>query len=230
MFTCGAVTGVSLSAPASVAGFYGELLGWRLDGGVLSDADGVSVAALLAGTDGWSLTLDGAADRVVAEGGQLLGERLAADPAGVRFGLGAADVPLPPPGPGRPAWFEHMSTDPAAADGFYPAVFGWGLAPAGPSYAVFLAGERPVAGRLAQAPELAGAVGERWMVYLAHADVDAGAAAAQRLGGIVAVPPSDTPTGRLAAVVDPAGAVFTLLTPGSGAAPGQGESAGRERG
>jgi hypothetical protein len=51
------------------------------------------------------------------------------------------------------------------------------------------------------------------MVYLAHDDVDAAAAAVSDLGGAVVVPPRDTPTGRLVAVSDRGGAVVTLLRP-----------------
>ena len=207
------ISEVALSAPADVAGFYGGLLGWRHDGGVLRTADGVAVAALSDGADGWSVAFDAPRERVLAAGAGELGDGTVADPTGVRFRIDAPAVPLPPPGPGRPAWFEHMSADAAAADRFYGAAFGWGLLPAGPEYAVFLAGEQPVAGRLALDPGLAAALGARWMVYLAHEDVDAGSARAEELGGRVTVPARDTPTGRLAGVTDPSGAVFTLLTP-----------------
>jgi uncharacterized protein len=209
----GPVAGVTLSAPADVIGFYGALLGWGVaPGSVILDHEGTSIAALTSGATGWSPVLDGSAERIAAEGGRADGSA-ATDPGGVTFGIGTPAVPLAAPGPGRPVWFEHMSLDPAGADRFYPAAFGWGVVPAGPEYSLFTAGERPFAGRLALVPELAAAVGERWMVYLAHRDVDDGAATAARLGGTVVVPPRDTPTGRLAAVTDPSGAMFTLLTP-----------------
>jgi uncharacterized protein len=209
----GAVTGVTLSAPDDVVGFYGALLGWGVaPGNVLLDSEGVPVAALVGGTAGWCPVLDGTAGNVAAAGGTATGSA-ASDPSGVAFGIGTPAVPLAAPGPGRPVWFEHMSLDAPAADRFYPAAFGWGVTPAGPEYALFTNGEGPFAGRLALVPELAAAVGERWMVYLAHGDADGGAATAARLGGAVVVPPRDTPTGRLAAVTDPSGAVFTLLTP-----------------
>ena len=206
-----AVTGVTLSAPADVIGFYGALLGWGVaPGSVLLDREGAPIAVLVGGTAGWCPVLDGAAADVVAAGGTATGSA-ATDPSGVAFGIGTAAVPLAAPGPGRPVWFEHMSLDAAAADRFYPAAFGWAVTPAGPEYSLFTDGARPFAGRLALVAELAAAVGERWMVYLAHGDVDGGAATAARLGGTVVVPPRDTPTGRLAAITDPSGAVFTLL-------------------
>lgn len=209
----GPVTGVTLSAPAGVVGFYGALLGWgAAPGSVLLDSEGTAIAALVGGAAGWSPVLDGTPEQITAAGGNVSGTA-ATDPGGVTFGIGAPRVPLAAPGPGRPVWFEHMSFDAPAADRFYAAAFGWGVAPAGPAYSLFTSGERPFAGRLALVPELAAAVGERWMVYLAHGDVDEGSATAARLGGTVVVPPRDTPTGRLASVTDPSGAVFTLLTP-----------------
>ena len=211
--SAGPVAGVTLSAPADVIGFYGALLGWgAAPGGVVLDSEGAPIAALVGGTAGWSPVFDGAAEQVTAAGGSVSGTH-ATDPGGVTFRIGAPPVPLAAPGPGRPVWFEHMSLDAPAADRFYSAVFGWGVAPAGPEYSLFTNGERPFAGRLALVPELAAAVGERWMIYVAHGDVDEGAATAARLGGTVVVPPRDTPTGRLASVTDPSGAVFTLLTP-----------------
>jgi uncharacterized protein len=203
---------MTLSAPSDVIGFYGALLGWgAAPGSVLLDSQGTPIAALLEGTAGWSPVFDGTADLITAAGGSVSGTTVT-DPGGVTFGIGPPPVPLAAPGLGRPVWIEHMSRDAPAADRFYPAAFGWGVSPAGPEYSLFTSGERPFAGRLALVPELAAAVGERWMIYLAHGDVDEGAATAARLGGTVVVPPRDTPTGRLASVTDPSGAVFTLLT------------------
>lgn len=203
------VSGVVLAGAA--AAFYAGLLGWRLDTEVVRDADGVPVAARRAGRAGWTVVVDGAPERTAAAGGRVDTAEVT-DPCGVSFRLGPAAVPLPPPGPGRPVWFEHMSTDAAAADTFLAAAFGWSASPAGPGYALLSAGGPPFAGRLALDAGLAAAIGPRWMVYLAHPDVDAAVGEVQRLGGTVAVPPRDTPTGRLTAVVDPAGALMTLLT------------------
>lgn len=194
--------------------FWAGLLGWRTGEGVVTDADGVAVAGLTDGAPGWTVVLDGDPDRIAQAGGQGKGNSVV-DPCGAGFALGPPAVAVPPPGPGRPAWFEHMSTDAAAADAFLTAAFGWTVSPAGPGYALLSGGGPPFAGRLELDVGLAAAIGPRWMVYLAHADVDAATADVERLGGAVAVPPRDTPTGRLTAVVDPAGALTTLLTPPS---------------
>ncbi|HXV92868.1 MAG TPA: VOC family protein [Pseudonocardia sp.] len=217
----GTPVGVSLLTPDpdAAAAFYAALLGWSREASVLSAPDGSPVADIRspgALAPGWLVALHaeaGATGEVEAAGGRSLGDGLVTDPAGAVFALGAPAVPLPARGPGRPAWFENMTTDAARADAFYGAVFGLQPQAAGDGYALLTAGGRPVAGRLELPPDLATAVGPRWMTYFAHADVDAGAAAVADLGGTVAVPPRDTPTGRVSAVVDPLGVLFTLLTP-----------------
>jgi uncharacterized protein len=204
------IAGVALAGTASE--FWAELLGWRTGDEVITGADGVAVAARAAGPPGWTVVVDGDAGRVVAAGGRVTDGSVITDPCGVTCALGPAAVALPEPGPGRPAWFEHMSTDPESADAFLAGAFGWSATPAGPGYALLGAGGPPFAGRLALDGGLAAAIGPRWMVYLAHPDVDGAVGDVERLGGTVAVPPRDTPTGRLTAVVDPAGALTTLLT------------------
>jgi uncharacterized protein len=204
------IAGLTLASTAPE--FWAGLLGWHTGDGVIAGPDGLPIAAPAAGPPGWTVVLDGDADRVAAAGGRITGGGAVTDPCGVTFALGPAAVPLPEPGPGRPAWFEHMSTEPDAADAFLAAAFGWSAAPAGPGYALLGAGGPPFAGRLALDEGLAAAIGPRWMVYLAHPDVDGVLGDVERLGGTVAVPPRDTPTGRLAAVVDPGGALTTLLT------------------
>ena len=212
------IAGVTLATPDpdGAAAFYGGLLGWRRDGAVLLEGH-TPVAALTTGAGplpGWGVTLAGTAERAVSAGGRVVGGPAVVvhDPVGAAFSTAAPGVALPAPGPGRPVWFENMTTDADAADAFYAAVAGWTVQPAGPGYALFVEDGRPVAGRLVLPPDLVAALGPRWMVYLSHADVDAGVEAVVALGGAVPVPPRDTPTGRLAAVVDPGGAVFTLLT------------------
>lgn len=224
-----------LGADRGCAGrFYSGLFGWTFSTSpttgdtVAVGADGVPVAAVLSATEGglvngWSVTLREPADareRIIAAGGRVLdtagGLMYAADPAGATFALAppTAGVPLPPPGLGRAAWFENMTTDAAGSDRFYSEVFE--LAPdpteAAKDYTLLIADGSPVAGRLALPTELEQVLGVRWMIYLMHADVDRAAEQVAPLGGRVVVPPRDTPTGRVSAVSDPDGAVFTLLT------------------
>jgi len=175
---------------------------------------------------GWVVSLLGptdAADRITRAGGRVLAEAdgtlYVADPAGAAFAVtptlpDAAPAAPVAPGTGRPVWFENMTTDAAAADGFYAGVFGLRPQPTpdAPHYRLLLADGRPVAGRLALPPDLAEHLGPRWMTYLAHPRVDDAAAQAADLGGTVLVPPRDTPTGRVSTLADPGGAVVTLLT------------------
>lgn len=142
------------------------------------------------------------------------------DPTGATFAVADALLrPVPEPGPGLPSWTELMTTDPAAADAFYTAVLGIEVvvpAGAGDGFALYTAAGRALCGRLVLPDALREVIGVRWMAYFAVRDVDRSAGMVPGLGGTVLVPPVDAPTGRLAAVRDPGGAVFTLLDPASG--------------
>jgi predicted enzyme related to lactoylglutathione lyase len=50
-----------------------------------------------------------------------------------------------------------------------------------------------------------------WGVYFAVDDCDKAAEVAAANGGTVMQPPTDIPPGRMAVIVDPAGAVFNVL-------------------
>ena len=53
-----------------------------------------------------------------------------------------------------------------------------------------------------------------WLPYFAVSDCDGTAALAKTLGAKVMRPPTDIPdVGRFAVIVDPAGAVFSILHP-----------------
>ncbi|MDB5407972.1 MAG: Glyoxalase/bleomycin resistance protein/dioxygenase [Rhodospirillales bacterium] len=113
-------------------------------------------------------------------------------------------------------WYELMTTDTKAAKAFYGNVIGWGAQNAdqpGMEYAMFTAGEIPVAG-LMTLPEEARKAGGRpgWIGYVAVDDVDASAKQAAEAGGTVHRQPSDIPgVGRFAIIADPQGAVIALF-------------------
>lgn len=192
--------------------------------------DPVTAETARAGTASWWTILCAPADprQIHAAGGRVLGAvagtTYVADPVGATFAvadpIGATfGAPTPagapaPAGPGRPVWFEIMTTDGPASDHFYNQVFGLVAQPTQtePDYALLLAEARPVAGRLVLPPPLDNVLGVRWMPYLAHLDIDQAATHVTELGGTVLVPPRETPTGRVTAVADADGAVFTLLT------------------
>lgn len=232
-----------LTADAGAArAFYTGLLGWApaddAGGEVACTLDGVATATIRGGRDParWRLVLAGDdAARVAASvsdaGGALHDVSaalvVAADPNGAGFAV-ACDGPHDRlrPGTGRVSWFELMTSDPASSDDFYAAVFGWtasdpeGGEAATARYALYGGAAEPVAGRLALSGELAQAVGDRWMIYVAVHDVDPAVELVTTLGGRVVVGPMDAPTGRVAAVCDPGGAMFTLITPRMHADPG----------
>jgi predicted enzyme related to lactoylglutathione lyase len=121
--------------------------------------------------------------------------------------------------PGKFVWYELMTTDVAAAEGFYKHVIGWGARDAkisGLRYTLFSIGTTPVAGLMAL-PAEAGAAGARpgWNGYVSCDDVDAYAERVKQAGGKIHHGPQDIPdVGRFAMVADPQGAVFALFKGG----------------
>jgi len=117
---------------------------------------------------------------------------------------------------GRFVWHELMTTDPQAAGAFYSKVLPWKTQPSGmPDYTLWVSGKTQTGGLMAQ-PESArqGGVPPSWLVYIGTPDVDATAAAAERLGGKVLKAPADIPNvGRFAVLADPQGAAFAVFTP-----------------
>jgi predicted enzyme related to lactoylglutathione lyase len=118
---------------------------------------------------------------------------------------------------GRFVWHELMTTDPSAAQKFYPKVIGWTTAPfpGDPSYTLWQTGGSGVGGCMALPAELrARKVPSSWLTYLGTPNVDATCAELKRLGGSVQQDPMEIPdVGRLAVVMDPQGAVFAIFTP-----------------
>ncbi|MFI7575433.1 VOC family protein [Micromonospora sp. NPDC049497] len=218
-------SGIDLVTPdlGTAREFYTDLFGWTYDAdGSTAHADGVPAAGLRAGAGParwWTrfTTDDARAARAAATraGARVEGDEVH-DPLGGAFRLDAGDTVVAP-GPGRPAWYEYMTSAPADADRFLADALALHatVPPGAPddSYALLVAGGRPVAGRLALPPPLAGVLPTGWMVYVAVADPDEVAGRAGSRGGRVVVPPNDVPTGRVAALADPAGAVFTVIRP-----------------
>jgi predicted enzyme related to lactoylglutathione lyase len=117
--------------------------------------------------------------------------------------------------PGALGWTELMTWEPRAEVDFYGKVLGWNRKPGGEpedSYTEFQIDGRSIAGMMPMTedrypPELP----DHWMVYVCVEDTDATAQRVRELGGEVSVPPRDTPAGRYAIAVDPAGAWFALI-------------------
>jgi predicted enzyme related to lactoylglutathione lyase len=151
-----------------------------------------------------------------------------ADPAGAEFavwqpgdikGLDAVNDA------GTLAWTELHTADVAGAKAFYRDVFGWTPEDVqmggGMTYTVIhpaAGGDDSGQGGIMELTSdmSAGGMSTRWHLYFEVADCDAAVAAAQRAGGTVASPAMDVPgVGRFAALVDPAGAPFSVITSSS---------------
>ena len=117
-------------------------------------------------------------------------------------------------------WNELRTTDPAGAAAFYAGLTGATVAemamPDGP-YRVLLQGEKPVGGIMAMAPGLPPGTPPHWFGYLAVDDVDASCARVRELGGTVVMEPFEVEgVGRIAILLDVAGAAIGLITPVAG--------------
>ena len=126
---------------------------------------------------------------------------------------------------GQFSWVDLMSPDPQASTRFYSGLFGWSSDAtqddAGGAYSMFDLGGISVAGMGTMPEEMktAGAP-PTWSSYVTVEDVDASAARAQELGGKLQMPAMDIKqegslVGRMAVLVDPEGAYFSLWQAGS---------------
>lgn len=205
-------------------------------GYAMASFDGALVAGVSPSGDdnlaAWTLFFsttdaDDTARRIEGSGGTLLSPVLeigeagrmvvAADPSGAMFGAWEANQ-LNGIGlhgeTGALSWNDLRSSDPDRAREFYHSVFGYHFAPvemAGPDYTTFslTADGAPAGG-------IGGMMGmdapSHWIVYLAVPDVDEAVRRTPELGGHVISPGFDTPYGRMAALTDPTGASFWVLT------------------
>ncbi len=139
------------------------------------------------------------------------------DPAGADLGVVAG--PAPDGGwlgreHGRVCWVELLTRDPAAAEGFYGAVFGWkaetrqsGTTP----YTTFSVEDGDVGGMRMMSDTLPADVPSHWSPYFAVDDCPLAVRRAADLGGRVLMPVTDIDIGRLAVLADPDGASFDVL-------------------
>ncbi len=122
---------------------------------------------------------------------------------------------------GRFVWHDLMSTDPAASEAFYKALFGWnvnGVPMEGiGTYNMIRAGESDIGGIIPLDQE---GVPSHWIGYIQVDDVDATSEKAASSGGQTCVPPTDIPNvGRFSVVTDPSGAVFSPFQSAQGPIP-----------
>jgi predicted enzyme related to lactoylglutathione lyase len=173
---------------------------------------------------------DATAERVRAAGGSVIVEpmdvtdigRMAvfADPAGAVFGVWqpktfqGADLVNQP---NSLCWNELQTRDAEAARSFYPAVFGWDAGKpqfegAPESYIVWEVDGKAVGGMMEMRDDFfPPEVPSHWGVCFAVADCDGVVAKAKNAGGNIAFEPMDMSLGRFAGIVDPQGAMFSVM-------------------
>ena len=112
------------------------------------------------------------------------------------------------------SWSELVTSDPAAASGFYSQLFGWTVKELGPEmngYRVANIGSDGVGGIMA-VPAQAQGMPPNWGVYVTVKNLDETLATAQQLGALIRMEPMDVPgVGRMAVFSDPQGATLSVI-------------------
>jgi uncharacterized protein len=122
--------------------------------------------------------------------------------------------------PGKFVWADLFTTDPAAAEKFYTALFGWqatSIAREKHPYILLSNNGVPIAGITLGPRHLDKGPGGRWVGYVSVQDVAGTATAFTASGGKIIFPARDVANrGTLAIVADQEGVVFGLLHSSSG--------------
>lgn len=117
---------------------------------------------------------------------------------------------------GAPTWFELLTSEYDQSIRFYENVFGWVTHTMSDNeelrYTTLGQDDDALAG-IMDASAFSGDASPAWSVYVAVADADETARAAEEAGGAVVMAPEDTPYGRFAELQDPSGAGFRVLAP-----------------
>jgi len=119
---------------------------------------------------------------------------------------------------GRPVWYELMTSDTKAAEGFYGKVIGWTAAPmeSVDGYTIFSRAGKAQVGGLMKTPSEAGKMPPFWAMYVAVPKFEDAVAHIKRLGGGELSPVIDIPkVGRMQMMKDPQGAAFYIIQPAS---------------
>lgn len=109
---------------------------------------------------------------------------------------------------GRFVWFDLMSTDVAAARGFYTALFGWRFDEHNPAYAMIDDGEgKRLGGLMGANPGQPSA----WLAYVTTDTIDETVAAIRAAGGKVWMQHEAAGVGKFAIFSDPQGAALATI-------------------
>ena len=126
-------------------------------------------------------------------------------------GMTFSETPLT----GKFVWRDLITEDVTAARRFYGGLFGWTFedtkGPGGREYVLAKSGGVYVAGMVSVEKSGDGTKLSRWLPYMSVDDVDDAVAKASAGGGKIAVAARNVNIGRVAAVVDPEGAVLGLV-------------------
>ncbi|HXY22067.1 MAG TPA: VOC family protein [Burkholderiaceae bacterium] len=113
------------------------------------------------------------------------------------------------------SWNELLTSDVPAARKFYSELLGWKIREMEGSpmdYQIISAGGQDIGGMMA-IPEKAKAMAPAWGAYVTVKNVDETVGKVKSLGGKVFMAPQDIPgVGRFAVIIDPQGAVLSLIT------------------
>ena len=117
---------------------------------------------------------------------------------------------------GRPLWYELMTTDMKAAEGFYKTVVGWTTSPfagAAHPYTMFnRSGDTPVAGVMTKPDEVKAP--PFWAMYVGVPNLEEAASHIKKLGGSAHTEVIEVPNvGRMQMMMDPQGAAFYIYEP-----------------
>jgi predicted enzyme related to lactoylglutathione lyase len=121
----------------------------------------------------------------------------------------------PEPLTGKVIWHDLITDDLDVAKRFYGGMFAWtfedSASASGYPYIVARSGNIFVAGLIAVPPPNDEQEFSRWLPYISVTDVDAAISRGNMAGGAVAVSARNVDIGRVAAILDPEGAVIGLL-------------------
>jgi predicted enzyme related to lactoylglutathione lyase len=141
------------------------------------------------------------------------------DPGGATFSLWQAQTHIGVGVFGDPnsvCWAELATWDTSKARDFYTGLFGWktkGAANMATYVEYTVDGNSWPSGGLLPMNEQWGSMPSHWAIYFLVEDCDAAAARVNELGGAARMGPFDAPgVGRIAAMADPQGAAFYLIT------------------
>ncbi|MBD0691788.1 VOC family protein [Streptomyces sp. CBMA123] len=167
------------------------------------------------------------AARIKAAGGKVLKEptdvrdlgrfSVAADPSGAVFilwqarafeGAGVFNEP------GALGWVELATRDAAGAAAFYPAVFGWSVAPS-EYYTQWGLDGQDFGGMVVMDDGFPPEVAPHWLPYFSVADVDNTVGRAVAMGADVLMPAYSMPVRRIAVLRDDQGAPFGIYRDGA---------------